>query len=193
MCGGGELRDLSRLPMRIEIPAVRILPMSDKNEGFRGRTIEQVQASRFLRHLPGREGRFRYLSVGLNAMPGTVVLFQFQARIIASAVFRRDEKFTRPRGGHAGALHFDVDSIRVFDPLDLEAMRKIWPGIGKFGHVKQYLNPGLYPKFKRRLRHVKSPSDKPANPRLDIKPAQNRVLNHRNPVERRDSEAIPGP
>src|SRR6185312_13326020 len=88
--------------MRSEIPAVRILPMSDKIDGFRGRTIEQVQARCFLHHLPARKGRFRYLSVGLNAMPGTVVLFQFQGRIIASAVFRRDEKFTRPRDGHAG-------------------------------------------------------------------------------------------
>jgi hypothetical protein len=150
--------------MRSEIPAVRILPMSDKIDGFRGRTIEQVQASCFLRHLPARKGRFRYLSVGLNAVPGTVVLFQFQARIIASAVFRRDEKFTRPRGGHAGVLHFDVDSISIFDPLDLETMRKIWPGIGKFGHVKQYLNPGLYLKFKRRLKHAKSPPEKSPNP-----------------------------
>ncbi len=87
-------------------------------------------------------------------MPGTVVLFQFQARIIASAIFRRDEKFKRPIGGFAGVLHFDVESIRTFDPLDIDALRKVWPGMRAFGHVKQFLNPAGYPKFKRRLKNV---------------------------------------
>ena len=142
---------------------VRILPMSDKLQGFRGRSIGQVQESCFLRGMPARQGRFRYRSAGLNAVPGTVVLFQFQARIIASAVFQRDEKFARPIDGCRGALHFDVDSIRTFEPLDIDAMRKVWPGLRTFGHVKQYLNPARYSMLKRRLRNVASPpaSDTP--------------------------------
>ena len=132
--------------------------MSDKASGFCGRSIEQVQKSCFLRDLPARKGRYRYPSAGLNAVPGSVVLFQFKARIIASAVFRRDEKFKRPIGGYGGALHFDVESIRTFDPVDIETMRKLWPGIRAFGHVKQFLNPALYSTFKRRLKHVASPS-----------------------------------
>jgi len=143
--------------MKREIPSVRILPMSDKARGFYGRSIEQVQNSCFLRDLPARKGRYRYPSTGLNAVPGSVVLFQFKACIIASAVFRHDEKFERPIGGFGGALHFDVESIRTFDPLDIETMRKVWPGIRAFGHVKQFLNPALYPTFKRRLKHVASP------------------------------------
>ncbi len=139
--------------------------MSDKAEGFRGRSIEQVQKECFLRALPALKGRYRYPSAGLSAVPGTVVLFQFQARVIASAVFRSDEKFDRPIRGYSGALHFDVDSIRTFDPLDIEAMRKVWPGIGAFGHVKQFLNPALYPKFNRRLKHVASPSNQRVVPR----------------------------
>jgi hypothetical protein len=132
--------------------------MSDKAKGFCGRSIEQVQRGCFLRDLAARKGRYRYPSAGLNAVPGSVVLFQFKARIIASAVFRRDEKFERPIGGYAGALHFDVESIRTFDPLDIETMCKVWPGIRAFGHVKQFLNPALYSTFKRRLKHVESPS-----------------------------------
>jgi hypothetical protein len=151
--------------MRLEIPTIRILPMSDKTDGFRGRSIEQVQNHCFFRDLPAYSGRYRYPSAGLNAAPGTVVLFQFKARIIASVVFRSDEKFDRPIRGYSGALHFDVDSIRTFDPLDIDAMRKVWPGIGAFGHVKQFLNPALYPKFKRRLKHVESPSDDRVLPR----------------------------
>lgn len=144
--------------VRREIPAVRILPMSDKAEGFRGRSIEQVQKGVFLRNLPSHKGRYRYPSSGLNAAPGTIVLFQYRARIIASAVFLRDEKFDQPIGGYGGAIHFDAKSFRTFDPLDVQAMRKVWPSFRGFGHVKQFLNPGLYPMFKRRLMHVASPA-----------------------------------
>ena len=127
-------------------------------EGFRGRSIEEVQRRCFLRDLPKRNGCYRYPSSGLNAEPGTIVLFQYRARIIASAVFLRDEKFERPAGGYGGALHFDAESFRTFDPLDVEAMRKVWPAFARFGHVKQSLNPTLYPVFKRRLKHVASPA-----------------------------------
>jgi hypothetical protein len=143
--------------MRRDIPSVRILPMSDKADGFRGRSIEAVQGGCFLRALPARKGRYRYPSAGLNAEPGTVVLFQYRARIIASAIFLRDEKFERPVGGYGGALCFDVESFRTFDPLDAAAMRKVWPGFRGFGHVKQYLNPARYSIFKRRLKHVAAP------------------------------------
>ena len=130
--------------------------MSDKAPGFRGRSIEDVQADCFLRDLPACDGRYRYPSVGLNAEPGTVVLFQYKARIIASAVFLRDEKYAHPVGGYGGALHFDAESIRTFDPLDVQAMRGVWPRFQKFGHVRQFLNPTRYPIFKRRLKNVAS-------------------------------------
>jgi hypothetical protein len=143
--------------MRHQIPSIRILPMSDKLDGFRGRSIEDVQKDIFLRKLPARKGRFPYRSSGLNAEPGTVVLFQFKARIIASAVFLRDEKFDKPVNECGGEMSFDVKSFRTFVPLDVEAMRKVWPNFRGFGHVKQYLNPTLYSQFNRRLKQVASP------------------------------------
>jgi hypothetical protein len=140
-----------------DISAVRIWPMSDQIKGFRGRSIGDVQTNVFLRELPRCDGRWRYPRVGLNADPGTIVLFQFRARIIASAVFLRDEKYDRPRSGCAGALYFDPTSFRTFDPLDVQAMRKIWPGLRVLGQAKQMLNPTCYPQFKRRLKNVASP------------------------------------
>lgn len=151
--------------MRRDVPSVRILPMSDQADGFRGRSIEDVQAGLFLRDLPACGGRYRYPSSGLNAEPGTVVLFQYRARIIASGVFLRDEKFERPIGGYGGALHFDVATLRTFQPLDVDAMRKVWPSFRAFGHVKQYLNPARYPMFKRRLKGVTSPPPPDAHAR----------------------------
>lgn len=144
--------------MHREIPAVRILPMSDKAKGFVGRSIEDVQRRTFLCDLPALNGRFRYPVSGLNAEPGTIVLFQYRARIIATAVFFRDEKYEHPVRGFGGALYFDPASIRTFDPVDAETMRKTWPGFRAFGHVKQYLNPTNFAAFRRRLKNVASPA-----------------------------------
>jgi hypothetical protein len=129
--------------------------MSERRRGFRGLSIEDVQQRLFLDDLPRRsKGRWHYQKSGLNAPPGTLVLFQYRARIIACAIFLRDEKFDRPKRGSAGILHFDPRSFRTFAPLDVAAMRKVWPGFRAFGHVKQHLNPTLYAKFKRRLRQT---------------------------------------
>ena len=132
--------------------------MSEKLDGFRGRSIEDVQQRVFLRDLPRKcNGRWSYQKTGLNAAAGTLVLFQYRARIIACAVFLRDEKFARPKRGSAGVLYFDPQSFRTFDPLDIPAMRQVWPRFRAFGHVKQHLNPTLYAKLKRRLKSVESP------------------------------------
>lgn len=131
--------------------------MSEKREGFRGRSIQDVQHNLFQRELPVGGGCWRYPRVGLNAKPGTIVLFQYRARIIASAVFLRDEKSDRAQRRAGGAMYFDPASFRTFDPLDVHAMRKIWPGFRAFGHVRQFLNPMRYPMLKRRLKNVESP------------------------------------
>jgi hypothetical protein len=143
--------------MRREVTSVRILPMSDKIEGFRGLSIREVQSIYFLDKLPNGKGKFPYRSSGLKAPPGTLVLFQFQARIIATSVLVRDERFEQPRNGHGGVLHFEPDSFRIFEPVDVEGMRKAWPRFRGFGHVKQALNPASYTAFKRRLKKVRTP------------------------------------
>jgi len=144
--------------MKADPPAIRIFPMSDKLAAFRGRTIQDVQRRLFLRELPRTGGRWEYQRTGLNAARGTLVLFQYRARVIASAVFLRDEKYDRPRRGFGGRLHFDPKSFCTFDPLDVAAMRTVWPNFRAFGHVKQYLNPTLHSTLKRRLKNVASPA-----------------------------------
>jgi hypothetical protein len=131
--------------------------MSDRIDGFRGRTIEDVQRNTFLRDLPANGGRFRYRASGLNAPAGSVVLFQFRARIIASATFVRDEKFERATGAFQGVLHFEPASIRTFEPVDVETMREVWPGFRSFGHAKQRLNPACYGAFRRRQKGRTAP------------------------------------
>jgi len=131
--------------------------MSNKIPGFQNRTIAEVQQLYFLNKLPKNKGRFHYLSTGLNAPPGTIVLFQFQAHIIATAIFERDEKFDRPKTDHAGILHFQPNSFRVFNPINVETMRQAWPHFRAFGHAKQRLNPERYDAFCRLLHSIRSP------------------------------------
>jgi len=145
---------LRKMAEPLDIPSVRILPMSNRIEGFRDRSIEDVQQKLFLGRLR-KTGKFHYTSTGLNAPPGAIILFQFSAHVIASAVFRFDERFEEPKDGLAGALHLEPESIQVFDPVDAETMRACWPQFTRFGHVKQHLNPGRYEAFRRKLRNVR--------------------------------------
>jgi hypothetical protein len=139
-------------------PAVRILPMDPAE--FDGRTAEEVQSQFFLTELPSaaRGGQYNHRKSGLDAEAGTVVLFQYDNRVIASAVFERREWFDPPQGDYYGALYFDPASIRVFEPVGAEVLRDVWPGeFTGFGNVKQSLSPAAYPAFARRLVGVESP------------------------------------
>jgi hypothetical protein len=143
-------------------PAVRVLPMDSKEEpGFAGSTAEEVQQQYFLYELvrPTRPaGRFCYHKLGLRADPGTVVLFQFAGRIIASAVLVDVIRYETPQpGGHAGEYHFDVHSIKVFDPVDATALGQVWPQVKRLGQAKWSLDPERYGEFERLLTNVESP------------------------------------
>lgn len=147
-------------------PAVRILPMSAREPSFRGLSVEDVQARFFLDVLPNppRSGRYLFPTSGLSAPPGTVVLFQYTGRVVASAVFVRTEKFAEQRDGYRGALLFDPATVRTFEPVGPEAVGKVWPGFIGFGHVKQSLDPNRYPEFERGLVGVATPRRWPALP-----------------------------
>jgi len=120
-------------------PAVRILPMSPE-ESY-NYTIEEMQSKFFLIELPQRSGRYRY-KTALDTPKGSVVLFQYASRIIASATYFRKEKFPETdRWGYVGAMIFDPASIRVFEPLSAEVLKKIWPEVDRFSHIKFDLAP----------------------------------------------------
>src|SRR5262245_34148844 len=111
-------------------PTVRILPMDSQLE-FGGRSIQEVQQTFFLKELLGPErppGKYWYRESGLNAEAGTIVLFQYEGKLIASATLTEVERFHTPeKGVYWGALYFDVNSIRVFHPIGPEVVAGIWP------------------------------------------------------------------
>ncbi len=154
MLGGASRRDI----MVDLTPAIRILPMS--TEEFEGRTAEEVQSQFFLTELPSREGgQYYYRTAGLVAEISTIVLFQYDKRIIASAVFERRERFAQPEGLYHGSLHFDIDSIRVFDPVGPDLLHEVWPEeFHGFSNAKLQLNGEAFPEFERCLTGIEVPS-----------------------------------
>jgi hypothetical protein len=140
-------------------PAVRILPMNRLKEFPNCRDTNELQQKFFLEDLAQRpNGEYRIYRVGLVAKPGTIVLFQSDGTIIASAVLNDSERFDRPDNeGYEGCLFFDVTSIRVFEPIDGETIRRIWPQVIRLSQVKWSLDSKGYPAFERELRHVQTP------------------------------------
>ena len=135
-------------------PSVRVLPMSDRIEGFVGLSIEGVQRDYFLTSLR-KTGRFRYGRSGLRSPRGTAVLFQFKARVVAMSMLIGDERYAEKRDGFAGAMRFEPASVRVFAPWDAAMLRTVWRGFGNFGHARFHLNPGNWPAFVAALRDVR--------------------------------------
>jgi hypothetical protein len=135
---------------------VRILPMSKKE--FSGQTYKEVQLQFFLSDLPTRPGcYYKFRKNGLNAETGTIVLFQYDNRLIASATLNRREIFDTPDGEHHGALYFEANSIRIFDPVDSKTVKTIWPDeFKKFNQSMARLSAEPFPQFERQLTGVKT-------------------------------------
>jgi hypothetical protein len=146
--------------MSNSLPNVRILPMDSQLE-FDGRSIDDVQRSFFLKELQGvgrPPGKYWYREAGLDAESGTVVLFQYEGKIIASATLVEVEKFKAAEGAtYKGALYFDPKSVRIFDPVGSNLVSAIWPEFKGFSRVKWSLEPKGYPAFEERLTGVESP------------------------------------
>lgn len=94
--------DLPRPTITIEKDvkkAIKILPMSSKEE-FPGMSIEDVQNAYFLGELINdQSGMYYFKKTGMNAIEGSLVLFQFDNMIIASAQLLSIEKFDIPVEG----------------------------------------------------------------------------------------------
>ena len=75
-----------------------------------------------------------------------------------AAVLKNVERFnTTVHDGFGGRIfHFDVRSIRVFDPLDAGAIRKVWPQLTRLGQAKWSLDPERYEEFEQQLTGVES-------------------------------------
>lgn len=127
---------------KLEVPAVRILPMSEDDPEFTGKTIADLQEW-FVKELPFRR-KYKFKK-GMKADSGALVLFQYKGHVIASAILEGkilyEEKL---EGGYRGAYYFNPSSIAVFIPVNSEEIKNIWSQFKGFNQSLQELNVKQY-------------------------------------------------
>ena len=139
---------------------IRILPM-DKNDEFGGIEIPKLQSSFFLDELPKRKdengsGKYHYKKQGLITDDNqTLVLFQYDNKIVACAELSNIIKFDKPKDGYNGALYFEPTSIKVFDAIDNQQINNIFHCSIQFGQIKHKLDTGYLKNFFIQLKNVK--------------------------------------
>lgn len=85
---------------------------------------------------------------------GTVVLFQYNNQVVASATLLYSIRFEcEDANKSGGGMQFDVDSIRTFPPVGVAELRRIWPSIKRLDHGMRRLKPSRYASFLRFTQH----------------------------------------
>lgn len=118
---------------------IRIIPMSKAELGddCDFNNFVDVQTKYFLDTLANKQnGRF-YRKQGINSVPGSLFLFQYENEIIASAIFQKD--VVEPSGEYSGYYLFDKESIKVFEPITSDEMRAVVVGFKGFSQSKQHI------------------------------------------------------
>ena len=128
-------------PVLVDSREIRLLPMSKKYE-FPDMSYEEIQKSYFLNHLiKEQQGYYYFRNTGITCPEGSLILFQIDGEVIASARLLRTEKFKVPKEGlYKGAIVFDTNSISVFNPITAEEIASIDSTFRGFSQVKQKLD-----------------------------------------------------
>lgn len=130
---------------RTTVPQIRILPMS--KEEFEWHSVEFVQQDYFMNKLQyGNDYKYYYSGKGLIADPGTLILFQYDNKIVASAQLKKNNKEPGISEGYAhnGAFWLEPSTVFVFEPIELWELVKLDPKIKRFSQSKQNLNTDLH-------------------------------------------------
>lgn len=122
---------------------IRIIPMSLEDEEFVGKTVKQVQDDFFMNSLINiGKGWYYYAKSGLDAKEGTLLLFQMDNTLIASAILDQVITFRKTtEDGNKGTLVLKKETIKVFKPITKEEFAEITNNIvTSFSQVKQKIS-----------------------------------------------------
>ncbi len=120
-----------------EVPEIRIIPMS--TEEFHNESIEEVQQEYFLNCLTYRENcKYYYRKQGINSSNGSLILFQYDNKIIASSQLNGIEN--DKCGEYNGSILFYKDTIEIFEPIGSNELKKIDSKFKNFSQAKQFLD-----------------------------------------------------
>ncbi|WP_017381808.1 HNH endonuclease [Paenisporosarcina sp. TG-14] len=129
-----------------KVPAIRVMPMSEKDATFNYYSIEDMQ-NWFEVELPNL--LFQYKSK-MDTPIGTLVLFQYKNCLVASALLREISIYNkRTENGYNGFYIFDPLSITIFKPITSEEMKVIWRNFKGFNQSMQKLSTDYYNDFKK--------------------------------------------
>lgn len=144
---------------RSQPPPVQLIPMSASDE-FAGWSIEDIQQQFFLVEILYREppGTYFLRAKGVNAGPGTVLLFQTHGKVIASGVLIGQYEVSGTASEPRKSLLLDPSSILVFEPVDAAFIQRFWPDFKNFSQAKQKLAADGYEGFLRSIRVTGSSS-----------------------------------
>ncbi len=150
-----EKSDLRLKPQR-QLSEVQILPMSAAESDELA--ITEVQEEYFLNQLPfQRKGSYRCYTT-ITAPPGSLVLFQYAGKIIATArLIGKGRLRKRDVDGYSRELLFDPASIRIFEPIEAVVISRIWRKVRQLDQTRWKLDPRRLPVFEQYVRHVRVP------------------------------------
>lgn len=143
--------------------SIRILPMDKKNE-FPKKSYQYVQEEFFLKKVPERKkdnNRALYcfktfaFSKDTPLNNETLILFQFDAKIIAMAELEDIVNFASPQGVYNGYYIFNPNSICIFDPIDSISISKVFEKRIAFSQVKHKLDPSKFDLFNDLIKNKK--------------------------------------
>ncbi|WP_299515697.1 HNH endonuclease [uncultured Rummeliibacillus sp.] len=135
------MKESKVIQLKSVVPAIRLLPMSESDPEFTGNSIEDLHEW-FINELPYRKYNFKK---GMNAEPGTLVLFQYKGHLIASAILEEKIMYKEEiEGGYKGAYYFNPTTIAIFDPVTSDEMRNIWNSFKGFNQSLQELDVSQY-------------------------------------------------
>jgi 5-methylcytosine-specific restriction enzyme A len=120
----------------INVTAIRILPMSEDDPEFTGKSTEDLQEW-FQENLPNRNYNFKR---GMNTPSGTLVLFQYKSCVIAAAIL--EERILYPektKGNYTGYYNFHPSTIAVFTPITSDEMKTVWTTFKGYNQSMQKL------------------------------------------------------
>lgn len=113
-----------------------------KSAEFSQMDVAEVQKKFFVSDLYNRkECAYLFRSSGMNAEEDTLILFQYEGAIIAHAKLKKVEKYSQKKDGiYAGAYILKKETITIFEPINRDEMKRIWPDFNGFGQQKTVLS-----------------------------------------------------
>ncbi|WP_169752754.1 hypothetical protein [Campylobacter mucosalis] len=116
---------------------IRILPMS-KNKEFNNSSIEKIHVWFLQAFKEEMLGKYYYRKKGLDTTKCSMILFQYDNYIIASAIFLESFK-DNSMEGYSGYFQFEPDSIQIFDPIKSKQIQeKFEKKLGQAKHKISY-------------------------------------------------------